>query len=315
MKEKELQTYLAGVFSIELNIYTLTRTIDELTKRHNSLARRNKLQVPVRRKPETSLFECVIVAGIASGVVVGLIALIIEWGRAQGFFYYIASVIAALIYAVGGMAVGGVVFGLIAWLIRRRREEARLEEDFQKWVRKYDAEVKKQNERIANEKTKQAVLAREIDALKASLSQSRKALAKAYAYNVLDADYRNIYAVSSFHGYLVKGRTHCLQFNEQTGDQGAYNIYEQERRLDRIITNTEEILVRLDYVMEYQQDLAVGLREASHKIESLCGNVNAQLRKVTGSVANIERCQNVIAYNSERAAKELEFMNWMAIWC
>ena len=112
----------------------------------------------------------------------------------------------------------------------------------------------------------------------------------------------------------TKGRTHCLQFNENTGDQGAYNIYESERRLDQIITNTEEILVRFDQVILYQQDLAIGLRDAMGKVDALCGNVNTQLKRIQGSVSNIERSQGVIAYNSECAARELEFMNWMAVW-
>lgn len=314
MKDKELQKYMAGIMAIELHIYTLTGAINELTSRYNSLGIRNNLIVPQQKKPETSYFDCFIFSGVASGIIAGLIDLFYEWSRSQNIFEAIISIIAAMFYAVGGLFVGGILFGTISYAILRNNEKQKLDAEFQSRVKQYDMDVKRQNNRIANERAKQAALAREINAMKTRLAQARKALAKAYSYNILATEYRNIYAVSSIYGYLAKGRTHCLQFNEQTGDQGAYNLYESERRLDRIITNTEEILERLDYVMQYQQDLAIGLQNASQKIESLCGNVNTQLNRITGSVANIEQCQSVIAYNSECAKRELEFMNWMNIW-
>lgn len=314
MKETDLKKYLAGVFSIELNIYTLTETIQALTKQYNALAIRKKISVPIRGEPEVSLFECMIAAGLPIGILVGIIDLIIEWNRANGFFYYIASVIAAMIYAAAGMVAGGILLGIVLWCIRRKHKEKQLEEEFQRKVQQYDAEVTKQNARMSNERAKQKVLAREITSLEDRLAQSKENLSRAYSYQILAPEYRNIYAVSSIYGYLLRGQTHSLQFNEETGDQGAYNIYETQRRLDRIITNTDEILVRLDHVMDCQRDLVLGLQEASRKIESLCGNVNAQLKRITGSVANIEQCTQIASYNSQRAADELAFLNWMAIW-
>lgn len=313
MKDTDLKKYLAGVLAIELHIYTLNGVIEELTRRHNSLGKHNKLNVPLKKKPSISFFDCFINSGLVSGFVVGLIALFIEVGKAQNILDAVAAIIAALINAVGGLVIGGIIFGPIAYVIRRHKEEQRLEAEFQSRIQKYDAEVKKENTRLANERAKRTALAREINTLKTRLSQAKNTLLDAYSYNILSPEYQNIYAVSSIHGYLAKGRTHCLQFNEQTGDQGAYNLYESERRLDRIITNTEEILERLDYVMQYQQDLAIGLNDASKRIESLCSNVNTQLKKISGSVANIAQNQSVIAYNTECAARELEFMNWMNI--
>ena len=315
MKDKDLQKYLAGVFAIELNVFVLNKTISHLTRQHNSLARHNKLNIPIRGEPKTSLFNCFIGAGIPSGIIVGLIGLITEWNRANNLIDYIASLIAAVIYAVEGLVVGGLVVGFIVFLILRAVENKRLDEEFKERVERYDAEVKRQNARIAREKAQQKSLVNEISSLKSRLAQAKDSLACAYSYDILAPEYRNIYAVSSIHGYLAKGRTHCLEFNEETGDQGAYNIFENERRLDRIITNTEDIIDRFDQVVQYQQELAVGLQEATRKVDSLCANVNTQLNKINGSVSNMEQCQNVIAYNTECAARELEFMNWMNIWC
>ena len=313
MKDKELQKYMAGVLAMELHIYTLNGTINELTHQYNTLGRRSRIAVPQQKKAETSFFDCFIFSGVACGILVGLIDLFYEWSRCQNIFEGILSIIVAMFYAVGGLFVGGIVIGLISYTILRRKAQQKLDAEYQSNVKKYDADVKRQNDRIANEQAKQTALAREINALKTRRTQAQNTLSKAYAFNILAPEYRNIYAVSSMHGYLAKGRTHCLQFNEQTGDQGAYNLFENERRLDRVIMNTEEILERLDYVMQYQQDLATGLQDASRRIDTLCGNVNAQLGRITGSVSNIAQNQSIIAYNTECARKELEFMNWMHI--
>lgn len=315
MKDKDLQKYMAGVMAMELHIYTLNGAINELTRQHNNLGWRKNIAVPQKKKAETSFFDCFIFSGIACGILAGLIDLIYEWSHAQNLWYAIAGIIAALFYAVGGLFVGGIVIGLIAYAILRKKEQQKLDAEYESSIQKYDADVNRQNNRIANEQAKQNALAREINALKTRRTQAQNALRKAYSFNILAPEYRNVYAVSSIHGYLAKGRTHCLQFNEQTGDQGAYNLFENERRLDRVIMNTEEILERLDYVMQYQQDLATGLQDASQRINTLCGNVSTQLNRITGSVSNIAQNQSIIAYNTECARKELEFMNWMNIWC
>ena len=311
MTGENLLQYLAGTLSIELDLFVQKKAIEELTRHYNSLDARERIHVPQRGKPQISIINCMIVAGIVCGIVAGLIGLIHEWSHADGFFYYIAAIIAALIYATGGLLAGAVVFGSLIWLILRIRENKILEQKLQSDIAKYDIAVKEQNARIKLENAKKDALAKEIASLRTCYTQSRNYLDKVYSCDVIDPEYRNIYAVSSFYGYLKKGRTHGLQFDQKTGDQGAYNIYENERRLDLIITNTDEILRRLDQVIQNQHELAVGLENASRQVKSLCSNVTQQLNTISGSVEVIERCQSIIAYNSECNARNLAFLSWM----
>lgn len=311
MVRENLLRYLAGILSIELDLFVQKNAIEELTRHYNSLGVREKIHVPQRGKPQSSIMSCMIIAGIICAIVAGVIGLIHEWSRAEVFFYYIAAIIAALIYATGGLLVGAVVFGSMVWLILRIRESKKLEQKLQSDIAKYDLAVQKQNARVKQENAKKDALAKEIAVLRNCYAQSRNYLDTVYGYDVIDPEYRNIYAVSSFYGYLKKGRTHGLQFDQQSGDQGAYNIYENERRLDLIITNTDEILRRMDQVIHNQHELAVGLENPSRQVKTLCSNVTQQLNTISCSVGAIERCQSIIAYNSECNARNLTFLSWM----
>lgn len=311
MTEGNLLQYLDGVLRIELDLYVQRNSIETLTKQYRSLGIRSNIRVPQRGKPQTSLVNCMLGAGIVCGIIAGIKYLIDGWSIATGFFYYIAAIIAALICAVIGGLAGAVVLGTLFWCILRMREKRSLEKKFQADIAEYDAAVSKQNARLTRDNAKKRALEKEIAALRTCYNQSKNYLDKAYSCNIIDPEYRNIYAVSSFYGYIKKGRTHGLQFNQNTGDQGAYNIYENERRLDMIITNTDEILRNLDTVIQNQHELAVGLRNASRQINTLCGNVTAQLANISDSVASIERCQSAIAYYSECTARNMEFLSWV----
>lgn len=313
MGPAELQKYLSGVFSLELDVYTQDQIIAQLKWRHAELAQPKRIPVPVLSAPTIHPFDCFIFSAIPSGIVVFLIDLIYEWGRASNIIDYGAAIIAALINGVIGLFIGGIVIGLIAYGVIYSKQKREAAERHQVAIAEYDTKVKQQNARMAKERAQQKLLAQEVNALVACNRKSRQDLKAAYAYGVLDPDYRNIYAVSSILGYLQKGRTHSLAFDPSTGDQGAYNIYENECRLDRIITNTEEIISRMDQVIHYQYELATGLDRATKRVDALYSNVNAQLGRISGSVSSIARNQEIIAYNSECTARGVDFLSWCKV--
>lgn len=310
MGSEKLQKYLAGVFSLELDLYTQGRLIDELKRNHGSLARSYKIAQPSRPAPTVSFFDCFIFSGVAFGFLVALIYLIYGWGRASNFFDYPVAVIIALIYGVIGLFVGGIVLGLIAFGIIYSKQKSEAEEQYQRAISAYDAKVKDQNTRITRERAQQKALAVEINSVVDCYQKTQQALKRAYSYGILDPDYRNIHAVSSMLGYLQKGLTHTLAFDRSTGDQGAYNIYENECRLDRIITNTEEIISRLDQVIHNQYELAMGLERSTQQVATLCGSMNRHLNRLSGSVSSIARNQEIIAYNTDCIARGVDFLSW-----
>lgn len=308
---EEIKKYLSGVFELEINKYIQERTIANIEQKYYSLGRRRNISKPAFEKAKfTESFGTGFYIGAPiCAVLAAIVAFILEF---EGTFWtFIGSAIMAVIYAALGAVIGGLPLGLIISFFIHKAAKRKIKSQNEAGLKSYSNSINKENSRINRETGQKEVLKRELDVLRECYSRTKSNLQKAYSYNILEPDYRNIYAVSSIYGYIKKGRTQTLTFNSNTGDQGAYNIYEQERRLDIIITNTDEILRRLDDVINNQYELANGLRQANTKINSLCNNVNNHMERIRGSVERIETSQSVIAYNSERAANELAFLNWM----
>lgn len=311
IQTEDLKKYLSGVLEMELNLYVQERTISNIEQKYESLAKYRNIRKPVAEKAKftESTSKGFGIAAPICALLAAVIAVIMEYDGT--FFGIVGSVIMAAIYAALGAVIGGIPLGIIIGLFVHKSTANKYKSEYQGNIKNYNDNINKDNSRVKREKLQKAALKKELDVMYNCYYKTKNNLKTIYSYNILEPDYRNIYAVSSIYGYIKKGRTHSLTFNADIGDQGAYNIYEQERRLDIIITNTDEILRRLDEVVNNQYELANGLQEANLRINSLCNNVNNHINRISNSINTIERCQSVIAYNSERAANELAFMNWI----
>lgn len=311
IKTDDLKKYLSGALESELNLYIQRKTINNMEQRYNSLARYKKLNKPVL--DESNIFDDIVggmlITAPVCAVLAGILGFIINFD--DGFFGLIATVFMTIVYGIIGFIAGGLIIGAIIGIIMHSREKKRYKSIYETEMAKHNTDIKNDNIRVKREQAQKEALGKEINAMKACYNKTQRHLNEIYSFGIIAPDYRNIYAVSSIYGYIEKGRTRGLEFNENTGDQGAYNIYEYERRLDMIITNTEEILSRLDEAISNQYTLAMGLQQANAKIDTLCGNINSHMNRISGSLNSIERCQSIVAYNTERAANELAFMNWM----
>lgn len=128
-----------------------------------------------------------------------------------------------------------------------------------------------------------------------------------YAYGIVFEKYRNLVAISSIYEYLASGR--CMSLD---GHEGAYNIYESEIRMDRVVSRLDLVIDSLEKIQQNQ-----------YMIYSAIQNVNSQLAtlnsKMSAAVASLERIETsatdmkaymktiadntaVIAYNTERTA-------------
>lgn len=311
MTTTELQRYLSGVLEAEVNIYIQKKTIQKLSDEYHSLAQRKKLYVPRKGESSIKMDDCMVNTGLIIAFLVGIVVFLGGMIFTDYFiiFRIILSVLAAIVNAVIYGFIGGIVLGAIVYFVRDAKEQEKLEAKLKEDIKVYDAKVNRENARMKREKAQQAALGREIRSLDERMTESIRYLRDLYAFDILHPDYRNIFAVSSILGYLKKGKTRSLEIDGP--DRGAYNIYDEECRLNQIITNTEQIISRMDAAIKNQHDLAQCLSQATDKIDYLCNNVTGELNKISGSVKSIEQNQSIIAYNSECAAKELAFMNWM----
>lgn len=309
--ERDLLKYLESVLDMELNIYIQTKLLERMNNTYNRLGKAKKITYPNRRESDVSVVATMVATGIACGIITAVITLITTMLSVDSFFDFINAVWTALVFGVIGVFAGAIVVGSIIGIIRKGSHQNQLDRQYEIENAKYQKRLENDKKRVDNENSQRSLLANDMSLLKKRLSESKENLRCMYDYDILEHDYRNIYAVSSMYGYLKKGRTHSLGFNEATGDQGAYNIYENERRLDRIITNTEEILERMDQVIQNQYVLAEGLKNAEAEIASLGQGVSKFIYDTGNRLRNIENSQALIAYNTERIDAEARMLSWI----
>ena len=156
----------------------------------------------------------------------------------------------------------------------------------------------------------------EIDALQKKLSQSRAVMRNIYSYNVIYPKYRNLIAVSSFYDYLMSGRCDTLE-----GHEGAYNIFETESRLDKIITQLDTVIAHLEQIQRNQYMLYNAIQDSNRQTQQLYLAVERSAQELARSnqlaaesnaqLGSIRRCAELTAYEAERTRKEIEVQHWL----
>lgn len=110
--------------------------------------------------------------------------------------------------------------------------------------------------------------------------------------------YRRIVPVCAFCEYLEAGRCDSL-----TGPNGAYNIYENEVLMKRIIEKLDDVIARLDDINYNQQLIAQELRRGRSQISQI-------LQSVDNSVQNIQQSSAVTSYYAQITAMNTEYLTW-----
>ncbi len=180
-------------------------------------------------------------------------------------------------------------------------------------VKRYNAEVDQDNKEIAKHNAqlctkmrKQAdVIQTELDQVNNSIAQTLHTLDIYYQMNIIAPKYQhNLIAISSFHEYLTLERTHSLTFNP--GDSGAYNIYENELRLNVIIGKLDDIIDRLDQIKSKQYSLYQAIQSSNR-------TSNQILQAARQSSQRLEAIENnsvISAYNSVLTESNTRYLKW-----
>lgn len=126
---------------------------------------------------------------------------------------------------------------------------------------------------------KKMVIDTEISSLEEALKKTFQCRNELYSYNVIFGKYRDIVAISTFYEYLMAGRCDSLE-----GANGAYNIYENEIRMDSIITKLDEIEIKLDEIKATQ----FMIYNALGSIESSLKTLNQSMEKAVSSLETID---------------------------
>lgn len=245
------------------------------------------------------------------GFVIGLFARWGEFWNNSGIFAIILAPLFGIFIALIVGILSAIIIGPIVAKCSSNKEQAEYDSDYKYRLNEYDRLKSVDEKRVRNENIIRGNIQREIEFLEEKYSDSKKRLDEFYNYNIVDQKYwHNIVAISSFYQYLSEKRTYSLEFDQKTGDRGAYNIYNEEAQRGIIIIQLGKVLDKLDQVIENQYMLQNTLWDANRKINSLSSNINQMSRQISSSIQEQTAIQ---AYNAERTQAELGFMNTMNI--
>lgn len=228
-------------------------------------------------------------------------------GRVIAFLVFIIALVCGTRFVVSlliAVAFFAIVSLVLLWTLKEDAEQtnAYREEKYQQALAQYPIDV--QNEEDAYQQALR--LAGYYDQLIAQqekkLADTRRLLQEAYDKGLLYGKYRNFVAVCSICEYLESGR--C---SELGGPDGAYNLFEQEIRMNLIITQLGLIISELDEIRENQAMLYDAISTGNRLTSQLIERTNESIR-----LGEYNAQQNAItAYNTQQTAREVSFSNWM----
>ena len=213
---------------------------------------------------------------------------------------------------------GGILGGLLIGPMRavKKRKEWQREYDYEYFceVEEYEKLKKSDDIRVKNELIRKSFISQQLRVLEERYANTKQNLKALYDYNIIHNDYKyDMVAICSFYQYFDKRRTLSLEFDVNTGDKGAYNIYGEEKRLGIIISRLDDVINKLDVIIENQHTIADALYKANDAIGYLCGSVQEMSNRISSVNDSIEKQTAIETYNSERMQSELGYMNTMNI--
>lgn len=205
---------------------------------------------------------------------------------------FFAFIILIAIYAV---------VNLIRFLINR----SKCNKDNQD-VSAYNAEIIKNNKIAYNQRLiQQKNMIAEVNYLRdVSMKKTRDTLMQLYSADIIFPKYRNLVAISSFYEYLESGRCSTL-----TGHEGAYNIFENEIRLNHIIQQLDIVIKKLDEIKNNQYMLYDAIKESQKQNDKIV----REIKSIKNQNIDIMHNTSISAYNSSIIAQNTEVIKWYNI--
>ena len=152
-------------------------------------------------------------------------------------------------------------------------------------------------------KAAKEILDNEIAGTEELLKKTFAARNELYSYDIIFGKYRDVVALSSFYEYLMSGRCSSLD-----GADGAYNTYENEIRMNRVIAQLDTVVSSLEDIKQNQYMMYQELRNINTSLHHLNSTMDKALTSIQGIEANttsmneymehISNNSDVIAYNT-----------------
>lgn len=322
MRENDLKEYISILADMEDNIYLQQTLIKKLKKYSMSLGKPQNIDEPVVPVKRVSYNQNDIgFGGIIFFLIIGCLFcfLGIKMMNSPGLLAFLPGIFLTL--AGGGLALTGLAMIPNAFTNKQQTQENAAQyaiamKNYEESINHYNQSLLDDKARIEKEKSEKVFIDSEIQVAQSRLVQSQERLQEMYSLGVVYPKYRNIVMINSICEYLKSGRCSTLE-----GAIGAYNILENEMRLDRIILQLDQVIVKLDQIKQNQYMLYSAI-ERGNKIASEIAQSTKELSTKLDSIQiheqdyfqelkNLQAASSITVYNLERINKELHYMNRM----
>lgn len=179
--------------------------------------------------------------------------------------------------------------------------------DYEKCLEEYNAFTESVKDFITPEKAKQSLIKQEIAQAEELLEKLYHARNELYAYDIVFIKYRNLVAISTFYEYIMSGRCETLE-----GASGAYNIYENEIRMNTVISQLSDVVASLEEIKNNQFMIYSAITEINLQLSELNYSMDSAVKSLERIKTNtsdmnkylseISDNTKVIAYNTEATA-------------
>lgn len=371
MTTVELTEYLGILLDMEKEQETETQLIEKVKIQVDALGIAKEIEAPVRNvpeKPEEPLMGEIknkkeiynLTSNLTMVVILGVILLVVG-------FNMIGYGAVALGVSFLGLVIAGGSFRYMQILISEENETeeknkkilaenskkqknyqerlhvyeheyAQKTNEYENAYKEYKVKVEEENKRLVREEQEKAVLNTTLQQITVRKSKGAKALGKLYDMDVVYPKYRNLSMISSLYEYFASGRCSTLE-----GHEGAYNILEQEIRLDHIVLRLDQVIMNLEKIRQNQYMLYETMQSVNANVSRLYGAVltmndnikrgmeaiyerqgeqidvlcqqgkiqDQQMAELNAQIAELQKTSEVTNYINERNQRELHYMNRM----
>lgn len=173
-----------------------------------------------------------------------------------------------------------------------------------KSIKKRNKKIDEFNADVQNEvmvyNSKYEIISQNLEHAKMIYQNTLKTKEDFYSLNIIYPKYRDLVSVGMFNEYLQSGRCYTLE-----GHEGAYNLYEEEKFKEIILTKLDDIISRLDTIIANQEELA-------NEIIRSRNEANRIATTIENSLQNIENNEIARRYYEEITARNTSYLAWTA---
>ncbi len=278
----DVKEYLAHAKALEVNRYTLQKTINKIERKISTLGyHKNQIKKDVPKGTFTKLFLKIFIIGVfisfAFGIIYSGIYSYMNYGYIEfgGFFSPLVN--------------GGIISLFVSSIVSGVNYYIKADHLYNEYVEN----IAQDKERVKYEKQQIIELRKQQDDLRDQISDISGVLKNLYALNVIYPKYREMVPIITMWEYLDSGR--CTDL---AGANGAYNLYESETRQNIIISNLNQAVSMLAQIRDNQFALYEAIEESNAIAERMC----YQNESLLSSSKSIEHNSEVAAYNAKFAA-------------